>query len=316
MFAAVTLRWLHDGGEHVLLDRDFGVWAQDLLAPGEASGYDDLATVDACPVLPPAPLSLAGPGFLADSGLPHPATHPEDAQAFVKCSHNFVVYTALITDEDDDGFAPVAPLNGQLMCGLCDDCTGDAHGNEDGRSVSGLAVYICEGCQEGYHSHCIQDGLSLAAAMPGRGLSGVSWSDPSLVERRSTWRCGDCADEDRWGVRSLVESMLTFGTTKCSAKSATYSVLTHFHADTTSPEACFLHGRVPPGADPHGNIEDEGLVDDLRRRQSRRLAEGSDPHSKLPRLLELTPTTGKLIKHSYRPDMTAEQVPRGHGPGL
>ena len=96
---------------------------------------------------------------------------------------------------------------------------------------------------------------------------------------------------------------LTFSTTKCSAKSATYSVLTHFHADVTSPEACFLHGRVPSGADPHGNIKDEGIVDDLRRRQSRRLAEGGDPHSKLPRLLELTPMTGKLW---YRPDMTAE----------
>ena len=61
--------------------------------------------------------------------------------------------------------------------------------------------------------------------------------------------------------------MLTFGTTWRSAKSATYSVLTHFHADTTSPEACFVHGCVPPGPDPHGNIKDEGLVVDLRRRQ-------------------------------------------------
>ena len=102
---------------------------------------------------------------------------------------------------------------------------------------------------------------------------------------------------------SLVESMLMFSTAACSAKSAMYSVLTHFHADTPSPEACFLHGRVPSGADPHGNIKDESLVDDLRCRQRRRLAEGGDPHSKLPRLLELTPTTGKLW---YRPDMTAE----------
>ena len=97
--------------------------------------------------------------------------------------------------------------------------------------------------------------------------------------------------------------MLTFSTTKCSAKSAMYSVLTHFHADTTSPEAYFLHSRVPLGADPHGNIKDEGLVDNLRRQQRRRLAEGGDPHLKLPRLLELTPMTGK---HWYRLDMTAE----------
>ena len=56
-----------------------------------------------------------------------------------------------------------------------------------------------------------------------------------------------------------------------------------------------MHGHVPPGADPHGNIKDEGLVVDLHRRQERRLADGSDPHSKLPRLLELPPTTGKFL---------------------
>ena len=118
VFAAVTLRWLHDGGDRALLDHNFGVWAQDLLAPGEIFGYDDFATVDACPLPPQAPLSLAGSRFLADSVPPRPTTHPEDAQAFVECSHNFVVNTASITNEDDDGFAPVAPLNGQLMCGL------------------------------------------------------------------------------------------------------------------------------------------------------------------------------------------------------
>ena len=68
-------------------------------------------------------------------------------------------------------------------------------------------------------------------------------------------------------------------------------------------EPSFLHGRVPPGADPSGNIKDESLVDDLRQRQRLRLAEGGDPHSKLHRLLEIAPTTGKLW---YRPDMTAE----------
>ena len=175
-------------------------------------------------------------------------------------------------------------------------CMMDAHEDEDGRQISGLAVHICEGCQGGYHSQCIRDDLSA-----GR-VSTVSWSDPSLVERRSTWRCGDCVEDDRWGVRSLVESMVTFGTARCSAKSATYSVLTHFHADTTSPEACFLHGCVPAGADPHGNIKDESLVDDLRSRQRMRLAEGGDPHSKLHRLSELTPTTGK---YWCQPDMTA-----------
>ena len=102
----------------------------------------------------------------------------------------FVVNTALVTDEEDDGFAPVAPLNDQLMCGLCEDCTMDAHEDEDGQQVPGLAVHICEGCQGGYHSHCIRDRLGPAAEVSGLGLSDVSWIDLSLVERRSTWRCG------------------------------------------------------------------------------------------------------------------------------
>ena len=99
--------------------------------------------------------------------------------------------------------------------------------------------------------------------------------------------------------------MLTFGSAQCSAKSAAYSVLTHFHADTQLPEACFLrlHGRVPQGADPAGNIKDVSLADDLRRPQKRRLAYSGDPHSKLPRLLDLRPMAGDFW---YRPDITAE----------
>ena len=108
-------------------------------------------------------------------------------------------------------FALVAPGNDQLVCGFCNDCTMDAHEDDDGRQVAGLAVHICEGCQEGYHSHCIRDGLNAAATSPDH-LSSVSWSDPSLVERHSTWRCGDCVKENRWGVKRLVESMLTFNT--------------------------------------------------------------------------------------------------------
>ena len=304
LFAAITLRWLHRDGERALLDRDFGTWAQSLLVPGGELSYDDFAAVDACPLPPSAPPSLAGSGFLAGSAPPDPAVRTADARQFVECSHAFEVHTVSVTDEGDDGFAPVPPGNDQLVCGFCNDCTMDAHEDDDGRQVAGLAVHICEGCQEGHHSHCIRDGLNAAAASPDH-LSSVSWSDPSLVEQRFTWCCGDCVEADRWGVKRPVESMLTFSTAKCSARSATYSVLTHFHADTVSPEACFLHGRVPPGADPHGNIKDEGLVDDLRRRQRLRLAEGGDPHSKLPRLLELKPTTGRLW---YRPDMTAEHM--------
>ena len=136
----------------------------------------------------------------------------------------------------------------------------DTHEGADGRAVPGLAVYICEGCHEGYHSHCIRDCYGLPGGQSSRGLSDVSWTDPALVACCSVWRCGDCVEGDRWGVCSLVESMLTFSTTQCSVKSATYSVLTHFHANSTSLEACFVHGCVPRGADPHGNIKDEGLV--------------------------------------------------------
>ena len=61
--------------------------------------------------------------------------------------------------------------------------------------------------------------------------------------------------------------------------------------------------------DPDGNIKDAGLVEDLRRRQNRRLACGADPHSKLPRLLDLKPTMGDFWYISTSgtcSDMTAE----------
>ena len=140
--------------------------------------------------------------------------------------------------------------------------------------------------QQGYH--CIREHVGPAAALLKHGLSDVLRSDLALVEQRPTWRCGVCVEWDRWGARSLAESMLTFGNARCSAKFAAYSVLTYFHADMRLPEACFLYGRVPLGA---------SLVDDLRRRQNRRLAEGSDPHSKLPQLLHLKPTTGDFWCH-------------------
>ena len=226
--AAITLRWLHDDGERALLDGSFGVWAHGLLVPDGAHSYDEFAAIDACPLPPSAPPSLAGPGFLAETAVSSPALCPLGAQEFVQCSHNFEVLTPSISDDDDDGFAPVVPANVQLMCSLCDNCTMDAHEDDDGRPVSGLAVYICEGCQGSYHSHCVRDGLRDGT------VSAVSWSDPSLVGCRSTWRCGDCVDNDRWGVRRLVESTVTFSTIQCSAQSATHSVLTHFHADTTT----------------------------------------------------------------------------------
>ena len=135
VFAAITLRWLHDDGDRALLDHDFGVWAQGLLVPGGTSSYNDFATVDACLLPPPAPQSLAGSGFLADSGPPRPAAHLADEWAFVKCLQHYEVHTASVTDEDDGGFTPVAPMNGQLVCGLCKDCTMDAHEGMDGQLV-------------------------------------------------------------------------------------------------------------------------------------------------------------------------------------
>ena len=86
--------------------------------------------------------------------------------------------------------------------------------------------------------------VASTATLPGCGLSDVLWSDPALVEHGSTWRCRECVEDDRWGVCSLAESMLTFSSTQCSAKSAAYSVLTYFHAGTTQPEVCFLHAVV------------------------------------------------------------------------
>ena len=65
-------------------------------------------------------------------------------------------------------------------------------------------LYLCEGCQRGYRSRCIQERVGPAAASLDRSLLDVSWSDPALVERWSTWRCGVCARviggvSARWG---------------------------------------------------------------------------------------------------------------------
>ena len=67
--AAITLRWLHDDGERVLLDGNFGVWAHGLLVPDGAHSYDEFAAIDACLLPPPAPPSLAGAGFLAEAAV-------------------------------------------------------------------------------------------------------------------------------------------------------------------------------------------------------------------------------------------------------
>ena len=57
--------------------------------------------------------------------------------------------TASATDEGEDRFALVAPLNDQLVFDLCTECHGtmDAHEDEDGRLVPGRTLCLCEGCQ-------------------------------------------------------------------------------------------------------------------------------------------------------------------------
>ena len=130
--------------------------------------------VDPRPLPCPAPPSLAGLGFLAASGPPRPALHPVDEWEFAECNHNFVINADSATDKGDDGFALVAPLNDQLVCELCGDCTLDAHEDEDGWLVLGRTLYLCGGCQRGYHSHCIQARVGPAAASLDRSLSDVS----------------------------------------------------------------------------------------------------------------------------------------------
>ena len=60
-----------------------------------------------------------------------------------------MINTDSATDEGDDEFALVSPLNDQLVCELCGDCTLDAHEDEDGWLVQGRTLYLCEGCQWG-----------------------------------------------------------------------------------------------------------------------------------------------------------------------
>jgi hypothetical protein len=120
----------------------------------------------------------------------------------------------------------------------------------------------------------------------------------------STWRCGACVDEGRWGVSHLIESAVSFGDGRCLEKSATYSVLVRFHADGAPPEPRFLHGRPPPGCARASEIQDPELVSDLQHRQLARAQRGQDPHGKLKRLLDCPPLTGPAW---FRPDMTSEQ---------
>ena len=82
-------------------------------------------------------------------------------------------------------------MNDQLVCSLCDDYSMDAHEGADGQAVQSLEVFICEGCQEGYHSHCVRDRYGLAGTPADRGHVSVAWVVPALVARRSVWRCGD-----------------------------------------------------------------------------------------------------------------------------
>ena len=62
-----------------------------LLVSGALLGYDDFASADASPLPSPAPPSLVGPGFLANSERLCPVPHPVDKWALVECNMNFVV---------------------------------------------------------------------------------------------------------------------------------------------------------------------------------------------------------------------------------
>ena len=60
---AITLRWLHDDSEHVLLNSDFGVWTQNLLVPSGVFSYDDTLCACFCPwrrCHSPVPVSSPG----------------------------------------------------------------------------------------------------------------------------------------------------------------------------------------------------------------------------------------------------------------
>ena len=159
--------------------------------------------------------------------------------------------------------------------------------------------------QGGFHVACVRALQSLRR----RGLAAnhpaaVQWTEAGMTRGPSTWRCGACMDEGRWGVSHLIDSAATFNDSRCLAKSATYSVLVRFHADGAPPEPRFLHGRRPPGCTHVSEIQDLELVSDLQRRQVNRSQRGQDPHGKLKRLLDCPPLTGPAW---FRPDMTSEQ---------
>ena len=134
----------------------------------------------------------------------------------------------------------------------------------DGQTVPGLVVYICKGCQEGYHSHCTWGCYGPAAEVSDHGLSDVLWTDPALVTCCSIWCSGvvlrAIAGEFAcwWSLCSHLAPLSAQQGLPCTLFSLTSTL-----ADTTSLEACFVHSHVPLVADPHGNIKDEGLVVDL-----------------------------------------------------
>ena len=184
-------------------------------------------------------------------------------------------------------------------------------------AAGSVCLFVClfvHGLPTLYKRHCTKYGTYTTQGRRASLKAGrrdpfcVPDTDPSLgrAPEESALqgsRCRECVEDAQWGVCSLAEPMLTFGNTQCLAKSAMYSVLTYFHADTRLPEACFLHSCVPLGADLDDNIKDASLVDDLWHRQNHRLAAGGDLHSKLHRLLDPTLTMGDFWSC---PDMMAE----------
>ena len=162
--------------------------------------------------------------------------------------------------QSDGGFAAVAADNESLACPLCGLCDDDKHTGRDGRDVRSRDLILCEGCQDGFHAACTRALLSLRRLLlPTGHPAAVDWPTEGMERGSSTWRCGLCVKEGRWGVSHLIESAVTFSDSRCAKGPATYSVLVRFHAAGGAPEPRYLHGRAPPGCDDASAIQDHEL---------------------------------------------------------
>jgi len=312
-FGRVTFDWMHEiWNERGLVVSGIGRWMLSMMASAGESALRPIRTADAEPPAPAVVASSAdGSDFLSTAtdrtagGKPAVSAAVADAMVFCPCPATENASASSCSSRSDGGFADIGEQNEDVICPLCELYDDDLRNGPDGTSVGVREVVICEGCQGGFHVACVRALQSLRR----RGLeanhpAAVQWTEAGMTRGPSTWRCGACMDEGRWGVSHLIESAATFNDSRCLAKSATYSVLVRFHADGAPPEPRFLHGRRPPGCTHVSEIQDLELVSDLQRRQVNRSQRGQDPHGKLKRLLDCPPLTGPAW---FRPDMTSEQ---------